>query len=126
EEEIAKMKDEAQANADSDKAAKEKVDKINAADSLIFQTEKQMKEYGDKLSDGNKTAINDALASLKTAHGSQDLAGIDAAMETLNKAWEGAAQEMYAASGGPGGAEGGPQGDPNAQAGGNAADDVAD
>lgn len=128
EDEIKKMKDEAQANAEADKTAKEKIDKINAADSLIFQTEKQMKEYGDKLSEGNKTAVNEALASLKTAHGSQDVAGIDAAMEKLNKAWEGAAQEMYAAA--DGGAQGGPTGgaqdNPNAQAGGNAADDVSD
>lgn len=126
EEEIKKMKDEAQANAESDKTAKEKIDKINAADSLIFQTEKQMKEYGDKLSESNKTAINDALTGLKTAHGSQDVAGIDAAMESLNKAWEGAAQEMYAASEGPApGSAGGPQEDPNAQAG-QGTDDVSD
>lgn len=128
EEEIKKMKDEAQANAEADKTAKEKIDKINAADSLIFQTDKQMKEYGEKLSEGNKTAINEALANLKTAHGSQDVAGIDAAMEKLNKAWEGAAQEMYAAAdgGAQGGPTGGAQGDPNAQAGGNGADDVSD
>ena len=100
EEEIEKMKQEAQANADADKQAKEKVDKVNAADSLIFQTDKQMKEYGDKLSDDNKSKINSALEELKKAHQAQDLAGIDAAMETLNKAWEGAAQEMYAATGG--------------------------
>lgn len=99
-EEIEKMKQEAQANADADKEAKEKADKVNAADSLIFQTEKQLKEYGDKLSEDNKTKINDALEELKKAHQAQDLAGIDTAMETLNKAWEGAAQEMYAATGG--------------------------
>uniref|UniRef100_UPI0040471CDC molecular chaperone DnaK n=1 Tax=Roseivirga sp. TaxID=1964215 RepID=UPI0040471CDC len=96
--EIEKMKQEAQANADSDKKEKEKVEKLNAADSLIFQTEKQLKEYGDKLSEGNKKPIEDAVANLKAAHGSQDLEGIDAAMETLNKAWEAASQEMYAAS----------------------------
>ncbi|MCG8385046.1 MAG: molecular chaperone DnaK [Cytophagales bacterium] len=99
-EEIEKMKQEAQANADADKEAKEKADKVNAADSLIFQTEKQLKEYGDKLSEDNKTKINGALEELKKAHQAQDLAGIDTAMETLNKAWEGAAQEMYAATGG--------------------------
>jgi molecular chaperone DnaK len=98
EEEIDKMRKEAEANAESDKEAKEKADKINAADSLIFQTEKQLSEYGEKLSEGNKSAIEDALAKLKTAHEAQDLAGIDSAMEGLNKAWEGAAQEMYAAS----------------------------
>lgn len=105
-EEIEKMKKEAEANAEADKNEKEKVDKINAADSLIFQTEKQLKDYGDKLSEGNKTAINDALGKLKSAHESKDIAAIDAAMETLNKAWEGAAQEMYAATQGAG-AQGG-------------------
>lgn len=97
-EEIEKMKQEAAANADADKTEKEKVEKLNAADSLIFQTEKQLKDYGDKLSEGNKKAIEEALANLKTAHQNQDLASIDTAMEGLNKAWEGAAQEMYAAT----------------------------
>ena len=109
--EISKMKQEAEANAEADKDAKERADKLNAADSLIFQTEKQLSEYGEKLSDGNKQAIEGALETLKTAHQAQDLAGIDTAMEGLNKAWEGAAQEMYAASqeGAPneGGAEAG-------------------
>jgi molecular chaperone DnaK len=100
--EIEKMRNEAKANAESDKQEKEKIDKLNAADSLIFQTEKQLKEYGDKLSETNRTAINEAVVNLRTAHGSQDLASIDAAMDRLNKAWEGAAQEMYASSqGGP-------------------------
>ncbi|MEL7002978.1 MAG: molecular chaperone DnaK [Bacteroidota bacterium] len=97
-EEIEKMKQEAEANAEADKEAKEKVEKVNAADSLIFQTEKQLKEYGDKLSADNKTNIEGALEELKKAHTSQDLASIDTAMEGLNKAWEGAAQEMYAAT----------------------------
>jgi len=105
-EEIEKMKQEAEANAESDKEAKEKVEKVNAADSMIFQTEKQLKEYGDKLSDDNKTKINGALEELKKAHQSQDLAAIDSALEGMNKAWEGAAQEMYAATGGQPGAEG--------------------
>ncbi len=105
-EEIEKMKQEAEANAESDKEAKEKVEKVNAADSMIFQTEKQLKEYGDKLSDDNKTKINGALEELKKAHQSQDLAAIDTALEGMNKAWEGAAQEMYAATGGEPGAEG--------------------
>lgn len=105
-EEIEKMKQEAEANAESDKQAKEKVEKVNAADSMIFQTEKQLKEYGDKLSDDNKSKINGALEELKKAHQSQDLAAIDAALEGMNKAWEGAAQEMYAATGGQPGAEG--------------------
>jgi len=130
EEEIEKMKQEAQANAESDKEAKEKVEKVNAADSMIFQTEKQLKEYGDKLSDDNKSKINSALEELKKAHQSQDLAAIDSAMEGMNKAWEGAAQEMYQATGGQPGAEGA-QGQPGADAAGGAqeggsADDVSD
>lgn len=108
EEEIEKMKSEAQANAESDKAEREKVEKINSADSLIFQTEKQLKEYGDKLSEENKTKINEALTNLKSAHSSQDLAAIDTAIEAMNKAWEGAAQEMYAATGNAGAEGAGP------------------
>lgn len=104
-EEIEKMKKEAEANADSDKAAKEKADKINAADSMIFQTEKQLGEYGDKLSEGNKTAINEALTELKAAHGSQDLAQIDSALEKINAAWTAASQEMYADGAPKGGAQ---------------------
>ena len=110
-EEIEKMKKEAEANAESDKSEKEKIEKINGADSLIFQTEKQLKEYGDKLSEGNKKAIEESLEKLKEAHKSQDIAAIDTAMEGMNKAWEGAAQEMYAASGG---AQPGADGDPQA------------
>lgn len=110
EEEINKMKQEAEANAESDKKEREKIEKLNTADSLIFQTEKQLKEYGDKLSDGNKKPIEDALEELRKAHQSQDLAAIDVAMETLNKAWEGASQEMYAAS-----QEGAPEGQSNAE-----------
>ena len=106
--EIKKMKDEAQANADNDKKEKERIEKINQADSLIFQTEKQLKEFGDKLSDGNKTAINGALEKLKEAHKSQDIAAIDNAMNSLNSAWQAASQEMYAA-GATGGAEQGAQ-----------------
>ncbi|SFB57260.1 molecular chaperone DnaK [Algoriphagus aquimarinus] len=106
-EEIDRMKSEAEANAATDKAEKEKVDKMNQADSLVFQTEKQLKEYGDKLSDGNKTAISSALEELKTAHQSQNLDGIDSAMEGLNKAWEAASTEMYNAAGAEG-AQAGP------------------
>jgi molecular chaperone DnaK len=98
--EIQKMKQEAQANADADKREKEKVEKVNQADSMIFQTEKQLKEFGDKLSDGNKTAINGALEKLKAAHASKDLTAIEAALAGLNGAWQAASQEMYAASGG--------------------------
>ncbi len=98
--EIQKMKQEAQANAESDKKEKEKVDKINQADSLIFQTEKQLKEFGDKLSDNNKTAINTELEKLKEAHKSLDITAIDTALAGLNNAWQAASQEMYAATNG--------------------------
>ncbi len=127
-EEIEKMKQEAQANAESDKEAKEKVEKINQADSLIFQTEKQLKEFGDKLSEGNKTAIEGALTKLKEAHGKQELAAIDAAMEELNTAWTNASQEMYAAQQEAGGTDAGAAGaDPNTGASDNgSADDVSD
>ncbi len=100
EQEIEKMKKEAEANAEADRTEKEKIDKLNTADSMIFQTEKQLKEYGDKLSAGNKSAIEGSLQKLKDAHKNQDLAGIDTATAELNKAWEAASQEMYAASGG--------------------------
>jgi len=119
-EEIQKMRDEAKANEDADKQEKEKVEKVNAADSLIFQTEKQLKEYGDKLSEGNKTAIESALNELKTAHSSQDLAAIETAMESLNAAWNAASQEMYQAGATEGeqpGAEGEQQQPPEGEAG---------
>jgi molecular chaperone DnaK len=102
EQEIEKMKNEAKANAESDKQERDKIDKINAADSLIFQTEKQLKEYGDKLSDNNKSSINSALEKLKEAHKSQDVSAIDSAMNDLNTAWQNASQEIYAASGAEG------------------------
>jgi len=104
EEEIEKMKKEAEANAEEDKKVKETAEKINTADSLIFQTEKQLKEYGDKLSEGNKTKINEALDKLKKAHKESDLDSIDAAMNELNAAWQGASQEMYSDAQGAGGA----------------------
>jgi molecular chaperone DnaK len=100
--EIERMKKEAEANAAADKAEREKIEKLNQADSLIFQTEKQLKEFGEKISEGNKTSINGALEKLKAAHQAQDLAAIDPAIEGLNKAWEGASQEMYNASQGAG------------------------
>jgi len=116
--EIQKMKQEAAANAESDKKEKDKVEKINQADSLVFQTEKQLKEFGDKLSEGNKSAINGALIKLKEAHASQDLAAIDTAMNALNTAWTAASQEMYAQGGQPGAeAQPNPGADANAGAG---------
>jgi molecular chaperone DnaK len=93
--EIKRMRDEAAANEASDKAAREKVDKLNQADSLIFTTEKQLKEFGDKLPADKKGPIEDALAKLKTAHASQDLSGIDTATAELNAVFQAASQEMY-------------------------------
>lgn len=110
--EIKKMKEEAQLNADADKKEKERIEKLNQADSMIFQTEKQLKEYGDKLSEGNKTAIQGALEKLKEAHKGQDLAAVEAALTAMNAAWQAASQEMYAASSAAGaqpGAGAGPQ-----------------
>jgi molecular chaperone DnaK len=101
---IERMKREAEANAATDKAEKEMIEKLNQADNQIFQTEKQLKEYGDKLSDGNKANINSALEGLKAAHIAKDIAGIDGAMENLNKAWEAASQEIYNATQGASGA----------------------
>jgi len=95
--EIAKMREEAKENEASDKVEKERIEKVNQADSLIFTTEKQLKEYGDKLSEPNKTAISSALEGLKSAHASKDIAAIDTAMESLNAAWMAASEEMYAA-----------------------------
>jgi molecular chaperone DnaK len=103
---IERMRNEAAANAEADKAETERITKINQADSLIFQTEKQLKEFGDKLSGGNKTAVETALADLKKAHESKDINGIDAGVAALNKAWETASQEMYAAAGAQGGQPG--------------------
>ncbi|MCB9309290.1 MAG: molecular chaperone DnaK [Lewinellaceae bacterium] len=96
-EEIAKMKADAAANADSDKQAKERAEKINMADSLIFQTEKQMKDIGDKIHGDKKSAIESALADLKEAHKMQDIAKIDSASERMNAAWQAASQDIYQA-----------------------------
>ena len=98
--EINRMREEAKANEAADKAEREKVEKVNQADSMIFQTEKQLKEYGDKLSEGNRSAIEAALANLRTAHGSRDVAAIDSALEALNGAWSTASQELYNATNG--------------------------
>ena len=109
--EIERMKNEAQANAEADKKERERIDKLNQADSVIFQTEKQLKEYGDKLPADKKAEIESALGKLKTAHQAQDIAGIDAAMNEMNAMWQKASEEMYKNAG----AQGGPQGgfDPN-------------
>ena len=97
-EEIEKMKKEAEANADADNKKKEEVEKVNAADSMIFQTEKQLKEYGDKIPDEKKKPIEEALTELKAAHASKDLAAIDASMEKLNTSFQAASQDMYNAT----------------------------
>lgn len=95
--EIKRMRDEAKANEETDKQAREKVEKLNKADGMIFETDKQLTEFGAKLSDGAKKPIEDALAELREAHKLQDVAACDAAMEKLNTAWNNASQEMYAA-----------------------------
>ena len=97
EEEISKMKAEAEANAESDKKAKETADKLNEADSMIFQTEKQLKEFGDKLSEDKKKPIEEALKDLRMAHASKDLEQITPALEKINEAWKVASEEMYKA-----------------------------
>ena len=109
-EEIDRMKAEAEANAEADKKERERVDKINQADSMIFQTEKQLEELGDKLPAEHKPAIEAALGKLKEAHKAQDIAAIDAAIEELNKAFHAASAQMYQQTGGQPGAEGFQQG----------------
>jgi molecular chaperone DnaK len=96
-EEIEKMKREAEANADADKKAREEVDKLNEADGMIFQTEKQLKEYGDKIPAEKKAPIESALTELKAAHASKDLSKVEAALKTMNDAWSAASQDMYKA-----------------------------
>ena len=97
EEEIEKMKKDAEANADADKKVKEEVDKLNSADQMIFQTEKQLKEFGDKLSDDKKKPIESSLEELKKAHELKDLDKIDEALNTINESWKNASEEMYKA-----------------------------
>ena len=111
--EIQKMKDEATANEEEDKKAKERIDKLNQADALVFQTEKQLKEYGDKIPADKKGEIEKAAAELKEAHKAQDMDKIDAAMEKLNSMWQSASEEMYKNT------QGQPSADPNAGAGAN-------
>ena len=115
-EEVERMKNEAKANEATDKAAREKVDKVNQADSLIFQTEKQLKEYGDKLPADKKAPIETALNKLKEAHKSQDLSAIDSAVTEMNNAWTAASEELYKATQQAGGqGPGGQQGDGHSQ-----------
>ena len=100
-EEIERMKAEAEANADADRKEREKVDKLNGADTLIFQTEKQLKEFGEKIPAEKKETIEGAMAALKTAHQAQDLDGVEKATADLNAAWQAASQDMYQAGQGP-------------------------
>jgi molecular chaperone DnaK len=113
--EIEKMKREAEANADSDRKAKEEVEKINQADSLIFQTEKQIKEYGDKIPADKKSKIESGLEDLKKAHAEKNVAAIDTAMEALNAAWQEASQDIYSAQQEQGGPEAGANPEEGAQ-----------
>lgn len=120
-EEVERMKAEAKANESADKAEREKVDKINQADSLLFQTEKQLKEYGDKIPADKKAVIEQAAEKLKDAHQSQDLAAIDAQLAALNAAWTAASEDMYKAT------QGNPQGGASQpEAGSQPAEDVTD
>ncbi len=128
-EEIEKMKAEAKANEAGDKIEKERVEKLNQADSLIFQTEKQLKEFGDKISADKKAPIETALANLKEAHASQDTAKVDTALEAMNTAWTAASEEIYKAqAAGAAGPEAGAAGAEQAggQANGGAANDTVE
>jgi molecular chaperone DnaK len=132
-EEIEKMKNDARVNEAVDKAEKEKIDKLNSADQLVFQTEKQLKEYGDKIPAEKKAVIENAMQQLREAHKKQDIAAVDAAMTSLNNAWTAASEEIYkagqqAGGGGPQGTQqpGGDNGHQNEGAGTGAGDNVQD
>jgi molecular chaperone DnaK len=129
EEEIDRMKKEAEANAEADKKAKEEIEKLNQADTLVFSTEKQLKEYGDKIPEDKRKAIEEAKDALKKAHGEKDFAGIEAQSEALNKAWEAASQDLYNAQqqAGESGQSGGEDGKSDGEAGASGSkDDVED
>ena len=128
--EIDRMKSEAEANADSDKAAREKIDKLNAADALVFQTEKQLKDFGDKVPEEDKETIQAAMDKLREAHKSQDMDAVEKGTADLNAAWQATSEKMYAAGNAPG-ADGAPGAGPDAgpgagDAGQGAAEDVTD
>jgi molecular chaperone DnaK len=127
-EEIEKMRKEAEANAEADKQAKEEIDKLNAADALVFQTDKQLSEYGDKLPEDKKSAIENAKDELKKAHEAKDLAAIETHTEALNKAWEAASQDLYnaqQAAGAEGATDAGADAGAQSEAG-DSSDDVED
>jgi molecular chaperone DnaK len=109
---IERMKNEALANAEQDKKFKEEADKLNAADGMVFNTEKQLKEFGDKIPADKKERIETAKEKLHQAHQNKDFAGIDASLEELNAAWQSASEEMYKAQGNAGDAQN-PFNDPN-------------
>ncbi|MFN1836228.1 molecular chaperone DnaK [Balneola sp. MJW-20] len=113
-EEIEKMKNAAKEHEDEDKQLRERIEKLNQADTLIFSTRKQLDEHSDKISEGNKTAIQDALDELEKAHKEENMEGIDTAIEAVNKAWAAASQEIYQATQDE--AQGAPQGEPQADA----------
>jgi molecular chaperone DnaK len=123
-EEIEKMKAEAKANEASDKIEKERVEKLNEADSLIFQTEKQLKEFGDKIPADKKAPIETALETLKVAHQAQDVTQVNAALEAMNAAWTAASEDIYKAQQEGGAGTSGP--DAGAQAGGQASNDTVE
>ncbi|MBE0673289.1 MAG: Hsp70 family protein, partial [Bacteroidales bacterium] len=112
EDEIRRMRDEARANENADKAAREVADKVNAADSMIFQTEKQLKEYGDKIPTDKKGRIENALGQLREAHKNKDVTSIDRALAEINAAWQAASEDMYKQAQGDPGAQAGPQSEP--------------
>ncbi|MDD2986119.1 molecular chaperone DnaK [Flavobacterium sp.] len=120
-EEIERMKKEAEVNAEADKLMKEKVDKLNEADGMIFQTEKQLTEFADKLSDGNKQAIEGALNELKAAYESKEVETIQPALDKINEAWKNASEEMYKSQGDGQQAQ---QAQPQGEAGGDQTQDV--
>jgi len=126
EEEIQKMKADAEANAEADKAAAEQAQKLNEADSMIFQTEKQLEEFGEKLSDDKKKPIEDALEELKKAYETKDLAQIEPALEKINEAWKVASEEMYKAQAEAQQAGGDAQPEPDANAGGGDSNEGSD
>ena len=125
EEEIEKMKKEAEANAEADKKAKEEVDTLNNADAMIFQTEKQLNEFGDKLSDDKKKPVQDALEVLKKAYEAKDLEAITPALDSINEAWKNASEEMYKAQADQG-SSAEPQADAGSQSGETKDEDVED
>jgi molecular chaperone DnaK len=120
------MKREAEMNADSDKKAKEEVDKLNEADAMIFQTEKQLKEFGDKIPAEKKSPIESALNDLKAAHASKDVAKIEAALAAINTAWSAASEDMYKAQQETGGANPNASAEGSASAGQNGSENVTD